>query len=119
MGTMIANEHPVARIMHRCDLCLRLIQPGERYNRQRIIGDDGPYVFKDCAHCSAAVKILDRVEGDWYDSDFGYSSFDLADFEPTTIETARLKVMWRRQWRRRDRALYPIPERRTSTGVDA
>lgn len=110
MALMIANEHPVARIMHRCELCARLIQPGERYNRQRLIGDDGPYVFKDCAHCEATVKILNEIEGDWYDSEFGYSTYDLAELEPSTIQAARLKIMWKRQWRRRDRDLYPVPE---------
>lgn len=110
MTLLLATENPVARKEHTCSLCGRTIQPGERYSRQRCIGDDGPYVFKDCAHCHALVKVLNEVEGDWYDTDFGYSMYDVAEFEPSTIRTARLKVMWRRQWRRRDGALYPVPE---------
>ena len=117
MSLLLASEHPVARVMHRCDLCQRLINPGERYNRQRVIGDDGPYVFKDCAHCEAAVKILNEVEGDWYDSEFGYSAYDFAEFDPTTIQTARLRAMWKRQWRRRDHELYPVPEPRNRPGL--
>lgn len=107
--TMIASEHPVARKEHECSLCHRTIRPGERYNRQRSVGDDGPYVFKDCAHCEALVKILND-EGDWYDTWEGYTEYDVAEFELTTVQTARLKVMWRRKWTRRDGALYPVPE---------
>lgn len=111
MTLLLASEHPVARKEHTCSMCRRTIEPGERYNRQRCIGDDGPYVFKDCAHCSALVAILHAVEGDWYDTDFGYTEYDVAELDPTTIRTARLKVMWKRHWRRRDGALYPVPER--------
>lgn len=108
--TMIANEHPVARKEHECSLCHRTIQPGERYNRQRSVGDDGPYVFKDCAHCEAMVKILNDDEGDWYDTWEGFTAWDVAELEPTSIRTARLKVMYHRRWRRRDGALYPVPD---------
>lgn len=114
MSTVLASEHPVARKEHECSLCHRTIRPGERYNRQRSIGDDGPYVFKDCAHCEALVKALNDDEGDWFDYYEGYTEWDVAEFEPTTMRTARLKVMWKRQWRRRDGALYPIPDVRCS-----
>jgi hypothetical protein len=111
MRVLVLGEttNPVARRDHRCQLCSREIQSGERYNRQRNIGDDGPYVFKACAHCTAMVKVLNEIEGDWYDDWEGYSYTDLLEFDPSAIYTARLRVMFRRGWRRRDGSLYPVP----------
>lgn len=106
---IIASENPVARLTHRCCLCNRQIMPGERYNRQRNIGDDGPYVFKACAHCHALTRvsnILDAV--DYYGE--GYIEDDFQEWEPGTVQEARWKVQYNRKWQRRDGALYPIPE---------
>lgn len=61
MTILLGETQPVARTSHRCNLCNRVIHPGETYLRQRCIDGD-PYVFKGCGHCLAAQAILDRVD---------------------------------------------------------
>lgn len=107
MPLVLASENPVARKDHRCDLCDRIIGPGERYNRQRNIGEDGPYVFKVCAHCCALVRLTTAT--DWADDDAGYAADDICEWEPGTIWEARLRAQYRRKWRRLDGRLYPVP----------
>lgn len=107
----LGETNPVARVQHRCNLCGRRIEPGEQYNRQRNIHDGRAYTFKDCAHCQAMVQTYNRLEGDWYDAWEGYTQDDLHEYEPTTMPGARLRAMFRRQWRRRDGGLYDVPER--------
>ncbi len=109
-GEVIADERPTARKAHRCDLCDRAIEPGESYRRCWIIGDDGPYTFKECAHCSACVTLSTVTETAHYYGE-GYSSDDFANWEPGTVWEARLRAQWRRKWRRRDGALFPVPTR--------
>jgi ribosomal protein L24E len=104
---VLATEHPVARKLHTCQMCSRLIAPGERYTRQRAIGDDGPYVWKECAHCSAMVDLLDI---DWHDyQDEGWGPDAMFEYDPDTVKVMRLKALWRKRWTRRDGSLYPIP----------
>lgn len=106
--TVIASENPKARIEHRCGLCGRTIQPGEHYNRQRNIGDAGPYVFKACAHCHALTRLTTAVDAaNWWGE--GYTADDIAEWRPDTVWEARYRAQWRRRWRRRDGDLYPIP----------
>ena len=81
-------------------------QPTRR--RQRNIGDDGPYVFKSCAHCNALIKVSSVIESaDYYGE--GYTIDDFQQWEPNTIQEARWRAQYRRKWKRRDAALYPIP----------
>lgn len=103
MIACIADDHPVARKQHRCELCDRIIEPGERYNRQRNIGVDGPYVFKACAHCAALVSLVNL------DYDQEYTADDLWEWDPGTFGEARWKVQYHRKWRRRDGTLYATP----------
>jgi hypothetical protein len=109
MPLVLASENPVARKEHRCQLCNRTIEPGERYNRQRNIGDDGPYASKACAHCDALATLSTVAEWAWWNSD-GYTMDDFIEWEPTTVREARWRAQYRRKWRRRDGALYPVPE---------
>jgi len=108
MPTVLASEHPVARIEHHCQLCGRTIEPGEKYNRQRNIGDDGPYVFKACAHCHALTVVTTATESANYYGE-GYTADDLLEWEPGTVWEARLRAQYRRKWRRLDGCLYPVP----------
>lgn len=103
---VLADDNPVARKEHGCQLCGRTIEPGERYSRQRNIGDDGPYVFKACAHCHAYVRLSEIAE--WCD-DVGYTADDMWEYEPRNITEARWRAQHRRRWRRRDGGLCPIP----------
>ena len=70
-GTVLAEERPVARKAHHCDVCLGTIGAGDRYLRQRNVGDDGPYVFKAHALCwSLSLFIAERLDywtddGEW------------------------------------------------------
>jgi hypothetical protein len=103
---VLASETPLARKEHRCHLCFRTIESGEQYNRQRNIGDDGPYVFKACAHCHAYVQqIINAL--DYYGE--GYTAEDLIEYEPGSITEARWRAQYRRKWRRRDGGLYSTP----------
>lgn len=104
MPLTLADETPTARKEHWCQLCGRIIRLGETYHRQRNIGDDGPYVFKNCRHCEAILPLID------YDPGFGYTEDDYSQWEPTTLAELRWKVQLNRKWTRRDGALYPVPE---------
>lgn len=101
------DETPTARTSHRCDACGRAINPGETYRRMRIVGDDGPYTHKQCAHCRAFINLyidefcLDRWEG-WYRE-------EIDEWEPVTDVARELKRQFFIGWRH-DRDLYPVPE---------
>lgn len=107
MVTILADDSPVARKTHTCDMCSRTIEPGETYRRARSVGDDGPYTFKECGHCRLLLSLYgDEFVWDWWE---GYSPEDVIEWEPQTVATLRLKVQFRRRWRRRDGGLYPLP----------
>ena len=103
---VLADEQPVARKEHRCLCCYRTIEPGEKYHRQRNIGDDGPYVWKSCAHCAEMAVICDLWA--WAD-DYGVAWDSYDQFEPSSLAELRLKALWRKGWRRGDGTLYSIP----------
>lgn len=42
----------------QCDGCARWFEPGGPKERQRIIGDDGPYVWESCVTCSCISSEL-------------------------------------------------------------
>lgn len=111
----LEDVRPVARVEHTCSLCGRTIAQGETYRRCRLIGDDGPYTFKECAHCRAFMDLTTVVEAaiSWGE---GYSTDDFCEWEPDDFQGARWQVQWKRQWRRRDGALYPVPERPSRPG---
>jgi hypothetical protein len=76
-GVVLADETPVARKEHSCELCSATIQPGDRYRRTRIIGDDGPYVFKACELCNALTPIVLDWLADPYE---GYGEDDFVEW---------------------------------------
>lgn len=102
---VLHSERPRAIKEHRCSCCSRVIRIGEQYERQRNIGDDGPYVFKSCAHCTALLRLVDL----YYDDGCGWSGEDFLCHEPASVTEARWLVQFRRRWTRRDGALYPVP----------
>lgn len=95
MPVVISDTNPVARKEHECSLCLRTIQPGETYHRQRAIYDD-PYTFKACTHCSAFADLY--REDWWYDSDIGYTREDVLEWEPPSTEALEHKKLWMSRW---------------------
>lgn len=62
MTTLLADEWPVARIEHRCGVCLGVIGRGDRYRRQRLV-DDEPYTFKTHGLCDVAYWRSFRESG--------------------------------------------------------
>jgi hypothetical protein len=62
--TVLDDQKPTARIEHWCSTCCRIIQPGETYRRIRLITDDGPDVYKGCAHCEAVFNEIWRTDPD-------------------------------------------------------
>lgn len=108
---LLGRTRPVARKQHRCSLCGRIIQPGETYDRQACVWDDGLYAFKNCAHCYALVALrLPSLQECIDYADDGYTTDTIAEWEPTTIAEARLRVQFLRHWTRRDGHLYDVPK---------
>lgn len=106
----ISQEHPVARKPHRCNMCYRRIEPGERYLKAFVVDSGDAWTWKECEHCEAMIHILREQLLDAIDYGEGYSSDTMGEFEPSTIAEARLKVYWQHGWRRRDGTLRPVPE---------
>jgi len=106
MSEVLSMSHPKARKAHRCQWCSRVIDPGETYDRQFIVGDDGPYNWVNCQHCHAMVLLCD-IEGLWGYG--GVSDEDILEWEPRDVQALRWKVLWRKKWRRADGTLYPVP----------
>jgi len=89
-------------------MCSRTIEVGEQYCRSFNIDGGDVWVWKECQHCSAMIAVL-RKHFECYAYDEGYSQDAMSDFGPTTIAEARLKVCWKRRWRRPDGSLYTVP----------
>ena len=72
MIALLGDAWHVARREHQCDVCFGTIAVGDRYRRQRLIGDDTPYTFKAHGLCDLiyweAWRDLDLYEDespDW------------------------------------------------------
>lgn len=95
---------PVARKPHGCGSCGRTIQPGERYKRGA--GMDGTaWTWKECGHCDVLLEFVLHV---WWD-DEEYPPDVIVEWDPDGLAELRLKVLFRKQWRRADGTLYPLP----------
>jgi predicted RNA-binding Zn-ribbon protein involved in translation (DUF1610 family) len=101
----IADETRTARKAHRCELCRRDIEPGEKYRHQRYKDCGDIWTWRQCAHCDA---VIDALIADGMCGDFGIDCDLVGEWEPDTIAGLRLKVGWKRKWRRRDGSLYPL-----------
>lgn len=107
MGTILWESTPKARKLHLCSCCGRFINRGEEYDRARILGDDGPYTWKQCAHCCAFMWLY--VGDIAYDLHEGYTTEDIQEWEPATPEAREHKRRWAVGWRHGG-DLYPVPE---------
>lgn len=64
MTTVLDHSEPVARKQHQCCECGGAIGAGDRYIRQRNVGDDGPYVYKAHALCWALIDWSEALYSD-------------------------------------------------------
>ncbi|RCK68300.1 hypothetical protein DT076_16770 [Desertihabitans brevis] len=93
---------PVARKRHRCQMCGRVILPGESYQRMAGLDRCEAWTFKCCDHCSRVVHAWTRHSGEseWYED----AIWDwLADGHPTVYAAAQAG------WRYPDGELVPLP----------
>lgn len=104
--THYAHTRPKARVKHYCNLCNRVIRPGEVYVKG--VGMDGAtaWTWRECAHCDT---IRDLRRNEWDIDEYDWQT--IADWEPKTVHQLRLKALWRRGWERADGSLYPVPEK--------
>lgn len=108
----ISDERPVARKPHRCEMCSRRIDPGEQYHRQFIVDAGEAWTWKTCAHCEVFIDVIWDALSEYCNMwDEGIGQDSAADFEPSNLYEARLKVYWRNGWRRRDGSLRPVPQK--------
>lgn len=103
---VIWDETPTARTYHECGGCGRTINPGETYLRQRIVGYDGPYTYKACAHCRAFVRLY--LNDFCPDSDEGWYQEDVEEWVPNTDQAREHRRQFLIGWRH-GRDLYPVP----------
>lgn len=113
MSLLLSTAHPRARIDHRCDTCGRTVHCGEIYSRAFLIGECGPYLWKECGHCEAFVALYLDQFAPWADDDEGYDGDCIRDWEPTTPLAIEHQRQWRAQWRDDTGALagalVPVP----------
>lgn len=107
MSQLIDTTEPVARKRHVCEDCGRWIEAGEKYSRQFLIGDDGPYTWKRCAHCVAFWGMYySEIAWDYWE---GAGPDDVVEWEPVTAESIEHKRQFRAKWADHTGALYPVP----------
>ena len=105
MVQVLSRSEPKARTSHKCQMCFRVIDPGETYERQFNVFDGRAYTWKTCTHCQALMRLA-SIE---YEADEGYSDETIDEWEPGDVWELRLKALWRKKWRRKDGSLYPVP----------
>lgn len=98
-------KHPTARKPHRCSDCGRTIEPGEKYERQANVGDDGFYEWLDCAQCGdLARRVWAAESGACYYFEDGLDLGDWLCEDPNHP----LLPLFRARWRDADGALVPL-----------
>lgn len=109
--TFYSDSHPTAIKGHTCEDCGRRISPGEKYRRGFGADNGTAWTWKECAHCAAIVPLLFSH----FDAGEGYARETFLDWEPELPHHLRLKALWRKQWKRADGSLYPVPHQVTKT----
>lgn len=103
--TTFIHSYPRARKTHRCTMCGRTIEIGEKYLRGA--GLDGTaWSWKECTHCEAARIAYDIPWDVEYNEDtFAEWSTDLV----RSIPEARAAAGYQNQWRTQAGTLWPMP----------
>lgn len=101
-------EYRTARAAHECDPCQRTIDPGEKYRSQFGVYDGSGYRFKQCAHCEKVWSIWEPQDMDAQISQGGYDDWQVNAYG-TSVSELRAIICFRRQCRRKDGSLYPLP----------
>jgi len=79
MTEVISGTTPRARKRHRCDTCLSVILPGEKYHRAALCSGGRAWTWKEHVHCR---RIMSRA--DWC-SDEAYPQEVLGEADPFDI----------------------------------
>lgn len=109
MSSFSAPTSPVARKVHYCSCCIRRIDPGENYFRQRGYDGGEAWTFKQCAHCIAVTSIWnprDNSEGNISEDAFDFWSEGPGE----TLAETRAIAGWRHNWRTQSGKLWPMPQ---------
>jgi hypothetical protein len=104
-----ADARPVAKAAHRCAECGRVIEPGERYLRERYVWDGKFTVHKTCAHCEVARDWLAQECGGWL---YGGVEEDIREHcfgYGYGMDLYRLAVGIAWKWRTPRGRLLPVP----------
>jgi len=81
MATVLETRHiKVTRKDWRCDGCFRRFPAGGPKTSQRIVGDDGPFTWKECATCSAIVDEIQSCPSTGHDFFEGITSEHIQEF---------------------------------------
>lgn len=98
---LLDSTTPTARKPHRCELCGRRIDVGEKYTANKNVFDGRVYTFKECAHCKALQRVTSF--GDHLDEcsryGDGFCGDDAMQWEPETRREMALNSQLRRGWR--------------------
>lgn len=78
MTAVLRDTTQVARKTYQCGWCYSKIEPGTRYRRLFLLGDDGPYEWIECTDCTPLISpAYDWAGGSWGD---GITEDDLAEW---------------------------------------
>lgn len=118
------HTKPRARKAHKCTECGRSIEAGETYDKWTGLSYEGFWTTRMCAHCGATITLgcaltgcsrafywenvhsLDADEGGFVGDIIVNHDLSVAD----TVRVLRRVVQRRRQWRRPNGELYPLPQ---------
>lgn len=100
-----------AKKEHKCDECRRVIQPGEKYRRERGVHESEPFTHKTCQHCLVARDWMNATCGGFV---YGEIEEELLehwneDTDYRTRELAKLIYGMGRNWQARKGGLMPLP----------
>lgn len=77
-------SNPVARKRHLCNLCWVRIEPGQRYNRAVMLGDEGLYEWLMCSECVPVGSLV----ASWVWWGDGYTEEDAVEWASGHLDDA-------------------------------